>query len=197
MRKCLVLGAAACLWEDIDKALSIGGYDAVIAAKLAGIAWPGELHSWVTLHPEWMAGYRKRRADKGYPEPRETVGNGPGKGVDRVADARWPEQRNRSGSSGMFAAKVALDEGFERIVLCGIPMTQQVGRIDGRDGWPAAKTYRAAVLRSKHRLIGKVRSVSGWTEELLGSPDPEWLQGKQPEASALRAGRPQLKSGMD
>lgn len=177
MRRCLVLGSAACLWDDIEVALRAGEYDAVIAAKLAGVAWPGALHSWVSLHPEWMADYRQRREARGYPAPREVVANRDGPGVDRVVDPKWPEQRERSGASGMFAVKVALEAGFDRVVLAGIPMSSQVGRIDGRKAWPSANTYRAAVLLAKHHMLGKVRSASGWTAEIFGKPDPAWLQG--------------------
>lgn len=177
MRRCLVLGAASCLWDDVEAALKVGEYDAVIAAKLGGVAWPGELHAWVTLHPDWMPDYRSRRKARGYPEPREVVAHKPGPGIDRIAESRWPEQKYRSGASGMFAAKVALDDGFDRVVLCGIPMDQQVGRIDGRKTWPAANTYRQAVTLALPRLKGKVRSMSGWTREVLGAPDADWLQG--------------------
>lgn len=185
MRSCLVLGSAMCLWEDVEAALRVGEYDAVLAVKLAGIAWPGELYSWVTLHPEWMHDYLKRRKARGYPAPREVVAEKKAYGVTRIASARWPEQKVRSGASGFFGVKVALDDGFDRVVLCGIPMEQQIGRIDGRDGWPAANTYRPAVLAVKDRIKDRVRSMSGWTAEQFGKPDPAWLLGRQPEASAL------------
>lgn len=176
MRRCLVLGAAACLWEDIEAALKIGEYDAVIAAKLAGVAWPGELWGWYSLHSEWVGDFRQRRQARGYPPAREVVSNTKAPGVDRVVDPKWPGQV-RSGASGMFAARGAILDGFDRIVLAGVPMLQQVGRIDGREAWPSAGTYQGPVLQAKHHMAAKVRSVSGWTAEVFGRPEPGWLQG--------------------
>lgn len=176
MRRCLVLGAAMCLWEDIEAALNLGEYDAVIAAKLAGVAWPGELHAWYSLHSEWMPDFRQRRQARGYPAAREVVCNTKGPGVDRVLEPKWAGQV-RSGASGMYAVRGAILDGFDRIVCAGIPMLQQVGRIDGREGWASAGTYQTPVLQARHHMADKVRSVSGWTAEQFGRPTPEWLRG--------------------
>ncbi|WP_290497641.1 hypothetical protein [Hyphomonas sp. UBA4494] len=174
LRRCLVLGSAACLWADIEAALSVGEYDAVIAAKQAGIVWPGELYGWVSLHPDWMMDYRKQRRDHGYPEPCEVVANQMMPGIDRAIEYKWPGQ-TRSGASGGVAIKYAIDEGFERIVACGIPMSAEIGRIDGRPRWTSASTYQGPFRAALPFMKDKVRSVSGWTRKELGAPTPEWL----------------------
>jgi hypothetical protein len=178
MRRCLVLGSASCLWLDVDAALSVGEYDAVIAVKRTGIVWPGPLYSWVSLHPDWMVDYAAQRAERGHPPAREIVAHEMRPGIDRVANHKWPEQTTRSGASGMFGVKVAIEDGFDRIVICGMPMSQQIGRIDGRRTWHSARTYQPAVLQAVHHMKDKVRSVSGWTMELLGYPSAEWLNGE-------------------
>ncbi len=176
MRTCLVLGSATCLEEDVRAATKLGQFDAVIAAKQAGIWWPGELYGWVSLHPEFMKNYVAERRANGYPDAREVVANAMAPGVDRVIEYKWPEQLNRSGSSGGVAAKYAIEEGFTKVVLCGIPMVQSMGRIDGREYWASAKTYQVPFEASAHRLQGIVKSMSGWARQLLGEPTAEWLK---------------------
>lgn len=177
MRSCLVLGSANCLWDDVNAALDLGKFDAVIAAKQAGIVWPGELYAWISLHPDWMPGYIKERAEKGYPPAREVVANKLMRGIDREFDYLWPGC-NRSTASGGTAVKYALEEGFERVVMCGIPMSREHGRIDGRETWDSATTYQIPFRVAMQHMGDKVRSMSGWTREQLGPPTVEWLQGQ-------------------
>ncbi|WP_045368402.1 hypothetical protein [Methyloceanibacter caenitepidi] len=177
LRRCLVLGSAQCLWDDIEAALQVGEYDAVIAAKQAGIVWPGELYAWVTLHPEWMDDYRAERSAHGYPVAQRIVAHEKGKGVDVVVAHRWPGA-SRCPSSGGVAVKYALEDGFGKIVMCGIPMDMRMGRIDGREGWPSAQRYLRRFEEALPYMQDKVRSMSGRTKDLLGPPTPEWLLGQ-------------------
>lgn len=41
--RCLVLGYASCVWDDLDIALSRGSFDAVIASPEAAAHWPGDI----------------------------------------------------------------------------------------------------------------------------------------------------------
>lgn len=76
-----------------------------------------------------------------------------------------------SGSSALLATNAMIKEGFDKIVLCGCPLegmnkTKQ-SYVQFQKGW---KKHRA--------LLGdKVRSMSGWTRELLGEPNLEWIKG--------------------
>src|SRR5690606_4294629 len=117
-----------------------------IAAKQAGLVWPGELYSWVSLHPDWMMDYAAERRANGYPDAREIVSHEKRPGITRVVNHRWPEQAGgRSGASGMFAVKVAIEAGFERVVLAGIPMEPHIDRIDGRKRWYSARRYQEGI----------------------------------------------------
>jgi hypothetical protein len=89
-------------------------------------------------------------------------------GVDKTTDD-W------AGSSGLFAAKVALEEGFVKIILAGVPLTSD-GRHVVRDRpFTAAQAFRQGWQTRFKRIAPYLRSMSGWTQELLGAPTPEWL----------------------
>jgi hypothetical protein len=42
--------------------------------------------------------------------------------------------------------------------------------------WGGYDTYRDAWMENFEVLRGVVRSLSGWTRELLGAPDEEWIR---------------------
>jgi hypothetical protein len=79
-----------------------------------------------------------------------------------------------SGATSTWAArKVAAGMGFDQVILCGMPLekgTYQGGKI-------AKDFMRDDVLAHYRRLLERdtgwhegVKSMSGWTAELLGSP---------------------------
>ncbi len=218
-KRCLVVGCAANIWDDVRAALDISDYHAVYCVKQAGIHWPGKFECLVTLHPEYMLGendlrpklnYVAERRALGYPDGYEIVSPldsevGAHKGKCKIArkvSYKWPGMTS-SASSGIYAAKVALDDGFDRIVLAGIPMTvaaghflpntinhmqakrgavqlphiPELGKLAGKTGnyWGEFLSFRAGFEIAKPFLRGKVRSMSGLTKEILGHPTAEWL----------------------
>lgn len=176
--RCLVLGSALCLHNDVEAALDLSEFDGVVAAKRAGVVWAGELDAWVTLHPERMHKEAHARAERGYPNAKRIyshITRGP-KEVTHQMNYKFAAQRT-SGSSGLFAVKVALLElGYNRIVLCGIPMDKTYGRIDDRSPvWTGAEAFKPAFLDVLEELRPYVRSMSGWTAQQFGLPTREWL----------------------
>jgi hypothetical protein len=177
MRVALVLGGAACLQADIAAALDLGEFDGVVAANDAGAWWPGPLDGWCSLHPQKLGKWSAARAERGYPaakrlfghqnETRKTAGT-------EYSDHRFPGQLH-SGSSGLFALKVALyDLGFSRAVCCGMPMDMQPHFFD-RQGWQGAKSLKRGWTEALPAIRDQARSISGWTADLLGRPTAEWL----------------------
>lgn len=163
-----VLGGAR---GGLEQLVSLRGVSAVYACNDAAAEYDGELTAFVTLHPEklpaWLA---KRRAPT-----HSVIAHEQAAGVTRVVDYRFPGMSG-SGSSGLFAAKVALEDNpGAGVVLCGVPMTREPtgyaestfhNEVDAFTGaWEIAKPY----------LKDRVRSMSGWTAMLLGMPTPEWL----------------------
>lgn len=158
-----VLGGAA---GGLDELASVP-HDAVIAVNDAAAEYRGPLFAFVTLHPEKLPLWLAKRRALGLPDPDEVIAHEPHPMVTRVADYRFPGM-NASGSSGLFAVKIALD-WFDDVVLCGVPMdpvrthyAESSFRNDAGsflDAWQIAKPH-----------LTRVRSCSGWTAELLGRP---------------------------
>src|SRR5215813_5163843 len=134
MKTALVVGCADCVWDEVEAAQKLATFDQFYVCKMAGIDWDEGWFHWVTLHPEYMIGergYKQTRINKGLPNDYEIVapltgevGNHWHIEVDRRVSMRWPQinAQSSSGSSGLYAVKVALDDGCDRIVLAGVPM---------------------------------------------------------------------------
>lgn len=181
MRIALCLGGAACLFDDI--AAYTGPVHGVVACNDAGVHWAGNLDAWVSLHPikwtragdDWLG----QRRDNGYPDAplySHDLRHAP-EGTIETAYC-FPGQEH-SGSSGMFAAKVALvDLGFDMAILCGIPMSP-MDHFHGATHWRAGPG--AGVSRLPNRYLkrwrdvpqeyrDRIRSMSGATREMFGAP---------------------------
>lgn len=182
MKLALVLGGASCVWNDIErfKLLDLD-FDGVFACNDVGADWPWELDGWISLHPE-----KYLSANPKWVEQREKNGFAPAKKIyahripkdvahpeDLVmVDYMFPGQK-KTGSSGLFAAKVAMiDHGFDRVVFCGVPMTFTPHFFDEVQ-WKSAEGFRRQWPTVQRKYLDNMRSMSGWTKVLLGSPD-DW-----------------------
>lgn len=184
MLRALMLGDAKCLQADLAAASKLCDYDAVCACNNAGLHYKGRLDYWVTLHPlparYWpgMTDALRRRLKEGRNRPQTWAHKASG-GVDRyISD--W------AGSSGLFGVRVLLEEGFERIVLCGVPMNREGAHFyDESRPWDTAGSFHKGWEKHMDILRPHVRSMSGWTLTRLGAPTPEWL-GVQPTRRGRR-----------
>lgn len=169
----LVIGGSQNVWKDLDRALALTmGRDRIlVATNFAGRVFKGEIDAWATLHPESLAGWRAEREVIGLNtdyrafvhEPRR---NSSGAEVWQLA---W------SGSSGLFGAQVAVQAmGASGAILCGVPIDVDSGHFAEPGPWALAEKYRPAFLAAKAADF-PMRSMSGWTQDLLGRPDLEWL----------------------
>jgi hypothetical protein len=199
LRKALVVGCARNVWDDVRSAQALCEFDAVYCVKQSGIYWPHEFDVWVTLHPEFMDAYEAERAGRGLSGGYEIVSPlddlvgahaGKGKNIKRKTDYRFPGM-NASASSGIFAVKVALvDDGFDRVVLAGVPFDANAGHflpstrnvnneVRGKI-WKQKENFEPGFKLALPFMRGKVRSMSGYTAEVLGTPDRAWLSGETP-----------------
>jgi hypothetical protein len=179
LRIALVLGGAATLWDDIAAALDLGEFVGVVACNDAGATWPGDLDAWVSLHSSSFKLWTARRARAGHPPAKRLVGHAEARGENRdgvsYTEFRFPGQ-DKTGSSGLFALKVALiDLGFDRAVLCGVPMTVEDRHFFDPAPWRGAMSHRKGWEQALPQIKDRARSMSGWTKEHLGAPTPEWL----------------------
>ena len=175
VKRCLILGSANCLRADLRGALSMAEFEGVVACKGAGLEWRGRLDAWVSLHPKTLPRDIERRRRRGLPDADRTYGHERTPGVSHSLQYKFPGQVN-SGSSGLFALRVAMNEfDFDQFVLCGIPLVKEYGRIDGKEHWSGANSFRLGWNEVLPQIKNSVRSMSGWTKTILGPPTPEWL----------------------
>jgi hypothetical protein len=166
----LILGGAECVWDDAERALDMFTPDAVLAINDSIPRWSGRLDYAVTLHPPQMEGWLKERRNKGLNVSCEVWAHKHHGNVVHRVTTDW------AGSSGLFACKVLMQEGFGGIVLAGVPMERERGHIVRLKPWISATMFRKGWLVHKGEISAIVRSMSGWTMELLGSPTADWLQ---------------------
>lgn len=178
---CLVLGGASCLHDDI--AAYAGPVDGVVTVNDAVTEWRGDVDAAVSLHPQFFEqkGWLAARNEKGLSAPRRVIGHEEGKRVIGMRGVnvpgleftpyRFPGQE-KSGSSGLFAAKVALiDLGFDQVVFCGVPMTATPHFWDDRkEPWKSADGFRGGWLAAPEEYRSRMASMSGWSRILLGGP---------------------------
>jgi hypothetical protein len=182
MKRALVVGCGPDVWNDVKQAQKLVDFDAVYCVKLAAVHWPGRFDVFVTLHPEWIEDYKKQRAALGRDMNFETVAP-LAEELGRHA-AYKPDRRvsylspgvNLPASSGIYAAKVALEDGFERVVLAGVPM-QKTNHFARGTPWLQVDCFLPGFERALPYLHGKVKSMSGRTKDALGFPDVDWLTG--------------------
>jgi hypothetical protein len=125
----LVIGCSANVWAEVEQAMRLCEFDAVYCVKLAGVHWVGGRFTWCSLHPEFMDDYERQRSDLKLHSDYEIVAPLPGElgmhgakgNISRRVSYRY-QGMDSSASSGGYAAKVALDDGFDRVVLAGVPM---------------------------------------------------------------------------
>lgn len=190
-----MLGGASCLHDDI--AAYTGPVDGVVAANDAGAEWTGDLDGWCSLHPQNFTLKKWLEKRTGPPAARifghseatsKAVMSGRCPDGIEFTDYQFPGQ-HRSGSSGLFAAKVALiDLGFDRAVLCGVPMDPRPHFFD-RDPWTSADGFRSAWLSVPQEYRDRMRSMSGWTLVLLGAPKTETKEKPDAEVHGSQHGR--------
>jgi hypothetical protein len=173
-KSALVLGGAANVWADASEALALFTPDAIAAVNDIGTRWAGPIDLWCSLHEEKFPRWIAERARRCFPRATQHVANGPAPGIDSIEFYPWPGM-NASGSSGLYAVKLLMDRGFEKIVLAGVPMDAQAAHFFDPARWDEVDAFWQTWIDQVHRLRGIVKSMSGRTKELLGTPSREWL----------------------
>ena len=179
MKRAIVVGSASCLFRDlkaIEKLVERDTFAEIIGVNRAAMVVP--VHRWASLHPELFfrdrggAGWLEERREF-FPEATPVLY---GPSSKPRADVVPIETAGR-GSSGYFGVELALELGAERILLVGIPMTPTPHVLES-EPWDAANAH-FKVWQEPETLerFRNVRSVSGRTAELLGTPSREWWRG--------------------
>jgi hypothetical protein len=176
-RVAVVVGSAPCVDDDliqVDVLADASGVQSdAVAVNRAAIDTVRHVEHWVAIEGVKLSAWLDERRAKGWPDPPHVVGVFIGAQQDpRITWWQVHPYPGKSGSSSLFAVRWALYCGYRRIVLCGVPLTGvgpcgdyarfRAGWETNLDTWPLREC---------------VRSMSGWTRELLGAPDDEFLRG--------------------
>lgn len=173
-----ILGGARGVWAELAELEAMLGRrpDLIVGTNDAGVIYPGHLDAWATLHHERFAEWRRRRTGN---QTYRAFVHAPLVGLDAEAvPDRW------SGSSGLFAAQIALAKlGARGVVLCGCPLDADRAHFFNARPWTDADIFRRGFEAALPVIRDTVRSMSGWTRDLLGAPDARWLNDR---AAALQ-----------
>lgn len=171
----VVLGSAAGNWDELSRASQIAPVRYLVAVNDAACHYPGQVDAFVTLHPEKLSGWLGARRTAGLSEPATVIAHTKNQHVTEVEEYQWPEMRagaGKSGSSGLFAVKIALERTALPVVLCGVPLEENRAHFFCDAAWDEVRQFRDAWGLVLPRLT-RVRSMSGWTAELLGQYSAE------------------------
>jgi len=174
----LILGRGAGVWEEVAEAkrLIAPVEPIIVAVKRAGRDYDGPVHHWASFHPELFEPWLKVRRDAGRPEP-GLLWTGIFRNHKLGRGLKLPMHyiECEGGASGLLGTLVGLRH-CDKLILCGIPMTVS-GRYDDNKLWSEGERYRDAWKQQLPLLKDRVRSLAGWTREMLGAPTPEWING--------------------
>jgi hypothetical protein len=187
----LIVGGARGVWEDLSRFLGCELHDVqrkllkwslnrhentIMAVNEIGLYLHAEVRHWTSLHTDHLITRVKLRRQLKLPPDRVMTHSHKPCGDDGLrVDYVWP-LLNAGALSGLFAAKVGLIMGFDRIVMAGCPMDRSgmfydppgLGSVHGDDHILIAA--REEIGRNSE-LRERVRSLSGHTREWLGEPE--------------------------
>lgn len=166
-RLALVLGGAACVWDDARALLALAAPDAIFAINDMIPRWPGRVDYAVTLHPDKLGDWLALRRDNGFGPPGEVWAHRRAEHVTKFTND-W------AGSSGLFSIKIAIGEGFGGVVVAGVPMDSSEHFVRGKP-WGSARAFQKGWIKNMAAIKPVARGMSGWPREQLGPPTPEWL----------------------
>jgi predicted SAM-dependent methyltransferase len=174
----IVVGGALCWEEDLQKALNFCSQYHMVPEFYAVndhiASFPYDVVA-CTLHPDKLNGWLGTRSNNGHPYPKTIWSHegsrplGNNLNVQRLKD--W------GGSTGMFAYQVARSYGH-KVIFCGVPMNNEPNYFR-KQRWTAVTAFTRAWQARHPEMKPYARSMSGWTAELLGQPDEEWLRCSQ------------------
>jgi hypothetical protein len=167
----LVVGGSEKVLEEYKAALDLCGdrptVNFICNAMIEDFS--GHIDYAVTLHPETLWNWLGPRRELGYPEPGQIWAHRPATHITN-------HTRDWQGSCSLFATKIARQLGYEKIILCGCPMTVEDLHFKRHARWNAAHAFRRGWISRRGELPPRtVRSMSGWTKETFGFPDVAWL----------------------
>lgn len=172
-----VLGGAECVWQDYQGARKLCVPDIVICVNDIGVHYPDYIDHWVSFHADHFRKWVAERKKAKLPAAGQ-LWTGPY--LAKYAPANIRQVKHRGGSSGMLGTVIATQiVQATHTILCGVPMDPKMRHFhNAKNGkpWYDGRNYHKNWIEEKLKLLGRVKSMSGWTAELLGKPDSEWIE---------------------
>lgn len=174
----IITGAAPCVLEDIDKAVSFLSlqpsafsldYMAIGFDAVDKYDWP--IKYFATYHPSEIEMSMERRAKAGGNTDCLVIAHQqhPAKEGHDLVNMIIPCEPP-SGSSSLLGVLAGIKYGYKKIILCGCPLT---GKNDKEYDYA---NFRAGWTAKLKEIKDVTRSMSGWTRDILGAVDKEWLE---------------------
>lgn len=177
----IIIGAAPCVADDMYDAVklvmnrdsrNIWECISFMAIGLDAVdKYPWSLDYFATYHPSEIEEATERRAKAGGNTDYMVISHqqhaqkDTGRGlVGLILPCEPP-----SGSSALLGVLAGIKLGYEKIIVCGCPLT---GTND--KGYDYAH-FRVGWEVKLNEIKDKTRSMSGWTKELLGEPSEKWI----------------------
>jgi len=165
----LVCGSAECLFDDLARvhSLAFPHTNHIACVNHTALYYPYFVDHWISWHPETFHG--NREFVKGYPTTHCHVD---GKGIHRV----WKFPKFECSDSSLFAVKVCLALGYNKIILCGAPLdnSRKFYEPYGAEHGHAADNVQDIWKKEIPGFADRVRSMSGNTMKMLGEPTRKW-----------------------
>jgi hypothetical protein len=177
MTTAVVLGGATAVWDELVAAQALCRFDVVVAVNHAGRDYDGPIDHWASYHAALLPKWIDERRNKGR-SPAGTLWTATyhGQSLGRRVNLKFQTLEGTGGSSGFLGARIAL-RFAERVVLCGVPMDPAREHYDKAGAWKECERYRQTWVDGAASFTGRVRSMSGWTADLLGRPTAGWVGG--------------------
>lgn len=181
----IIAGSAPCVLEDLAAVQDHSRFDFMLVGANSPATLNIPVLAYHVSHEDDFAAIRERRTTNGLNGHYRTFSNRPHAGIAHClpeltpptcayeCKPRFPSKDPRnlhhfSGSSAMLGLKVGLRLGYRKIVLTGVPM--DAGHYAHfQVGW----RWIADLLK-----CCPVRSMSGFTRELLGGYSEAWLNDR-------------------
>lgn len=163
----VLIGRADCWKQDLEEFKILCQEFDVMAIGL-DCSYDGYVKYFATYHIKDLPEYIRRRNLAGVNTDFLVVGHKLDKKekVDIIEPHVAP-----SGSSALLGTLAAIRIGYDKIILCGCPL---IGA--SHNGFQPYNVFQKGWSKKYESVKNYTKSMSGWTMELLGKPDLEWLK---------------------
>jgi hypothetical protein len=182
----LVCGDGNTLPDDVKSFEDLGVEHDVYCINRSMLYFERPIDHWAAIDAEESMWFSKYLTKKVVPDGmlyRHTIGVCPiGYDVFWKVDQEFENETQKhvwSGNSGYFGILSALAMGYKKVVVAGMPLDTEPHWYESKNkpgpNW-VGQTYRTWMdFEKQHPKSGKVRSMSGYSEFILGKAGKEWL----------------------